>query len=70
MQKKINLITHQELILLYGYTVNGARGRLQTIRAALGKQTHHKLTVLDFCKAEDISLEDFDIMMKRSREKE
>lgn len=69
MENKINLITHQHLILLYGYSYDGASARLTAIRASLGKERRHILTVIEFCRAEDIKLEDFDLMMERAMTK-
>lgn len=68
-ETKITIITHQEIMMLYNYTRTGAIGRLNQIRQQLGKTYGQKLTVIDFCKVEGIPLEDFDTLMKRSREK-
>ncbi len=65
----INRITHKDLQILYGLSRTGALRRLNIIRASLNKKKHHVLTVLDFCKAEDISLADFDNLMKRAEKK-
>lgn len=66
MLTKINKITHQELMLLFGYSKGGAMLRLATIRSSLEKKTGQLLTVTDLCKYENISLDDFDIMLQRS----
>lgn len=68
-QPLINRITHKELQIIYGLSKSGARGRLLAIRASLQKKTSHFLTVVDFCKAEDITLNDFDILIKRAYKK-
>ena len=72
MEKKfapVNRITHKELRIIFGLSEKGARRRLTAIRASLGKKTNHVLTVVDFCKAEDISLKDFDLLMERATAK-
>lgn len=63
----ITIITHKEVQILYNLTRGGAIQRLNKIRASLGKKLCHNLTVIDFCKAEDITLEDFDLLMKRAK---
>ena len=68
-QPLINRITHKELQIIYGLSKSGAMYRLAGIRSALNKEKKHFLTVIDFCKAEDITVEDFDKMIKRAYEK-
>ena len=68
-QPLINRITHKEIQIIYGLSKSGARGRLSTIRCSLNKEKSHFLTIMDFCKAEDITMEDFDILIKRAYQK-
>lgn len=68
-QKKlpvINRITHVELQLLYGLSIDGAKNRLTNIRKTLGKDPADILTVVAFCSAEKITINEFDLMMKRA----
>lgn len=66
MVQKINKITHQELMLVFGYTKGGAMIKLTSIRKSLEKKENQILTVTDLCRYEGISLDDFDIMLQRS----
>lgn len=61
-------ITHKELQLIYGLTKSGALKRIARIRQALGKNESQILTVMDFCRQEDITVSDFDFMIKRAYE--
>lgn len=62
----INRITHVELQLLYGLTIDGAKNRLTNIRKALGKEKTDILTVVAFCNAEKLTMAEFDTMIKRA----
>ena len=62
----VNKITHKEIQIIYGLTKNGALTRLTAIRASLKEKPSHTLTVIDFCKIEDITLADFDLLIQRA----
>ena len=64
-KKIINKITYRELMIIYGLTAQGAIARLQTIRAAVGITPARILNVFAFCKAEGITIEDFDLLYQR-----
>lgn len=62
----INVITHKEIQLLFGITKLAAMRRLTILRSSAGRKSSQKLTVIDFCKEEGISIEDFDKLMQRA----
>lgn len=64
--KKINKVTYKEVMIIYGCTARGAGSRLEIIRKELNKGHYDLLTVIEFCRAEDMSLDDFDILYERA----
>ena len=56
---QIVFITHKEIMKLWNISQLSAKKRLYEIRGSLNKKRRHKLTVSQFCQAEDISEADF-----------
>ena len=52
-------VTYKEVMQLWNISKESANKRLTTIRSVLKKKRWQKLTVGQFCKAEDISEEEF-----------
>lgn len=69
MAYKTNKITFQTLMLVWGLTRTGAITRLNNIRQRLDMPHSKMLNVIEYCKAEEITIDDFDMMMKRAQEK-
>lgn len=57
-------VTYKEVMQLWRLNKECAVQRLTVIRKNLGKKRVHKLTVFQYCKAEDISIEEFYNMLK------
>lgn len=62
---KVNKIHYKTLMIIYGLTAQGAIYRLQGIRAAIGITPAQVLHVFAFCKAEGITVEEFDMLYER-----
>lgn len=58
-KQKIFDVTFKEVQQLWNISADAANKRLTVIRKALGKKRFHKLTVTQFCQAEDISTDEF-----------
>jgi hypothetical protein len=69
MAYKTNRINYQVVMLVWGFTRTGAINRLNTIRQRLQMPQGKMLNVVEYCKAEDITIDDFDMMMRRAQEK-
>jgi hypothetical protein len=52
-------ITYKEVAIVWGISDSSAVQRLNTIRKSLGKKKFHRLSVIQFCTAEDISPDEF-----------
>lgn len=65
-QRKINVITKKEVAQLYGMSIQGAARRVWIIRKELKLPEAQKLTVIKFCEAEGLQLNEFDEMAKRA----
>jgi hypothetical protein len=52
-------ITYKEVMQMWNINKDCAVQRLNSIRNSLGKKRRHKLTVTQFCNAEDITPEEF-----------
>lgn len=56
-------------MLIWGLSRAGAINRLAAVRDRLQKTHSQSLNVFKYCQAEDITIEQFDVMMKRAQEK-
>lgn len=63
-QNNIRFITHKEIMQFWNISQKSAQKRLWLIRSSLGKKGILKLSVDQFCKAEDITPEEFFNKMK------
>ena len=52
-------VTYKEVMQLWNISKDSAVQRLNAIRNSLSKKRRHKLTVVQFCREEDISLDEF-----------
>lgn len=52
-------ISYKEIMIFWGITEDAARKRLNLIRSSLGKNRFQRLSKIQYCKAEDITLEEF-----------
>lgn len=55
----IRFVTYKEVAIFWGVSDRSAVQRLNTIRKSLGKTKFHRLTVDQFCTAEDITRQEF-----------
>ena len=58
-QPEIADVTYKEVMQLWNLGAIAAKSRLTRIRNSLNKGRKHKLTVVQFCKEEDITLDEF-----------
>ena len=56
---EITHVTYKEVQILWGMHPQAAANRLCNIRSGLNKSRKHRLTVFQYCKAEDISTDEF-----------
>lgn len=63
------IISFHEIMIIYNCTKGAAQRKLSTIRAMLGKKSSQKLSIIAFCKAEGLELDEFDIMYCRAIKK-
>jgi len=56
----ITIISYKEIMIFWGITQDAAEKRLYLIRCSLGKKIFQKLTKPQYCKAEDITTDEFD----------
>ena len=52
-------VTYKEVQILWNLSAMAAQKRLNLIRSLLNKDRMHKLTPYQYCKAEDISIDEF-----------
>ncbi len=52
-------VTYKEVMQLWNSTEKNAKHRLTRIRKSLNKQRWQKITILQYCREEDISVEEF-----------
>ena len=56
---EITHVTYKEVMIMWNCSDFSAMKRLQLLRSTLGKRKIHRLTVVQYCKAEDIAIEEF-----------
>lgn len=52
-------VTYKEVMQFWNIGIKAAKGRLYRIRTSLNKDRKHRLTVVQFCKEEDITEQEF-----------
>ena len=57
--KEIKQVTYKEVAIVWGSSLTAAANRLAVIRKTLNKKKFHRLTIVQYCKAEDISIDEF-----------
>jgi hypothetical protein len=55
----ITHVTYKEVMIFWGLQPGNAANRLTFIRNTLNKQRFQKITVQQYCAAEDISIDEF-----------
>jgi ribosome-interacting GTPase 1 len=58
-------VTYKEIMIFWNCSQRVAQVRLNTIRNMLEKKRFHRLTVIQFCIAEDISVDEFNQALNR-----
>lgn len=56
---EIMFVTYKEVMIVWNISERSAALRLNTIRTSLNKQKFHRLTVDQYCLAEDITRQEF-----------
>lgn len=62
---EITFVTYKEVAILWNMQPQSAANRLCNIRTALNKSRMHRLTVQQYCIAEDISIDEFNQAINR-----